>query len=374
MQRRQFIKTSLYASVMAAFYGKQTIQAQIRPKRILVLGGTFFLGPAFVEAALGDGHTVTLFNRGVTKPQLFPYVEKLRGYRSPNSDDQNLAAIAERHWDVVVDVWPFDPDMVESAARMLKSRTAHYLYVSSVAAYVSKDFGRPGVAEDAELASWHGSASPYSRGKAESERRLHSILGDKLTIVRPGPIKGVRDDTPDMLTWLRRMQNCTEVIAPGDGSSPIELVDVKDVASFLIRAIDHSIFGTFNLTGMPISFREFLTGCKLATNSEAELVWIPKSFLQTQGLETPDWSTNFPLWRSDSEQANLFRISSKKAFDAGWKTRPFGDTAVDYLIYVASLDLYIFRSTSDRDNFVFRDALEPAQQEKIISLWRNHGH
>ena len=125
MQRRQFIKTSLYASVMAAFYGKQTIQAQIRPKRILVLGGTFFLGPAFVEAALGDGHTVTLFNRGVTNPQLFPYVEKLRGYRSPNSDDQNLAAIAARHWDAVVDVWPVDPDMVESAARMLKDRTAH---------------------------------------------------------------------------------------------------------------------------------------------------------------------------------------------------------------------------------------------------------
>jgi hypothetical protein len=104
------------------------------------------------------------------------------------------------------------------------------------------------------------------------------------------------------------------------------------------------------------------------------LVWIPKSFLQTQGLETPDWSTNFPLWRSDSEQENLFRISSKKAFDAGWKTRPFWDTAVDYLIYVASLDPYIFRNSGDRDSFVFRDALQPAQQEKIISLWRNHGH
>ena len=374
MQRRQFIRTTFYASLVAAFHGQQTLQAEVRPKRILVLGGTFFLGPAFVEAALGDGHSVTLFNRGVTNPQLFPYVEKLRGYRSPNSDDQNLAAIAARHWDAVVDVWPVDPDMVESAARMLKDRTAHYLYVSSVAAYDSKDFGRPGVAEDAELASWQGSARPYSRGKAESERRLHTILGDKLTIVRPGPIKGVRDDTPDMLTWLRRMQNCTEVIAPGDGSSPIELVDVKDVASFLIRAIDYSIFGTFNLTGIPISFREFLTECISATNSEAELVWIPKSFLQTQGLETPDWSTNFPLWRSDSEQENLFRISSKKAFDAGWKTRPFWDTAVDYLIYVASLDPYIFRNSGDRDSFVFRDALEPAQQEKIISLWRNHGH
>jgi 2'-hydroxyisoflavone reductase len=374
VQRRQFIKTSLYASVMAAFYGQQTLQAVVRPKRILVLGGTFFLGPAFVEAALGDGHSVTLFNRGVTNPQLFPYVEKLRGYRSPNSDDQNLDSIAERHWDVVVDVWPFDPDMVESAARMLKDRTEHYLYVSSVAAYDSKDFGRPGVAEDAELASWHGSARPYSRGKAESERRLHTILGDKLTIVRPGPIKGVRDDTPDMLTWLRRMQNCAEVIAPGDGSSPIELVDVKDVASFLIRAIDYSIFGTFNLTGMPISFREFLTGCKSATNSEAELVWIPKSFLQTQGMDTPDWSSNFPLWQSDSVQENFFRISSKKAFDAGWKTRPFRDTAVDYLTYIALLDPYIFRNTSDRDSFVFRDALQTAQQEKIINLWRNHGH
>jgi 2'-hydroxyisoflavone reductase len=338
MNRRKFLQHSLAASAITAMPGFLTSLARSAstPKRILVLGGTDFLGPAVVEAALIAGHIVTLFNRGITHPWLFPQLEKLRGFRSPDSVDEDLSALTYRHWDVVIDVWPNDPAIAASAARLLKDRVGHYLYVSSIAAYDSNAFEKPGVVETDILERWDGDAQPYARGKAESERRLHAICGERLTIVRPGPIKGLHDDTPDLLTWLLRAQLGGKHIAPGDGSSPVEVVDVKDVARFLIMAVERSLYGTFNLTGKVMMFREFLERCKAATDSEAEFVWIPKDFLDRQHLD-PDsvlhlHGGNFPFWRPAGSTPGVYQVSSDKAFAAGWQTRPFAETARDCLL------------------------------------------
>ncbi|MGO8790977.1 MAG: NAD-dependent epimerase/dehydratase family protein [Terriglobia bacterium] len=364
MNRREFTGKALIlggaAAVGAAF--PRFLPADTRPKKILVLGGTFFLGPAFVEGAVGQGHTVTLFNRGVTNPELFPHLEKLRGFRSPERNDENFSALGQRHWDAVIDVWPHDPAVVVSAAERLKDHTEHYLWVSSIAAYDEKDYAQPNLAEDAPLAPWDGAGSEYSRGKAECERRLRSLVGDKLTIVRPGPIKGIRDDTPDVLIWLYRLRDGGRHIAPGDGTDSVEIVDVKDVADFLIQAIDRSLFGTFNLTGRPMSFRDFLEGCKSATHSEAELVWIPKAFLHEQGVApqpgVSNWVLNFPYWRPAPGMRGFAQISSEKAYQAGWITRPFRDTALDALMSFATME-----------NFVFKDTLPAAKEEEVLKLW-----
>jgi 2'-hydroxyisoflavone reductase len=337
MNRRSFLKGSLLASAVSAApaFFPYLLRASTTPKRILVLGGTYFLGPAFVEAALAAGHAVTLLNRGITHPDLFPQLEKLRGFRSPDANDQDLSALAHRRWDAVIDVWPHDPAIAASAADLLKDRAEHYLYVSSIGAYLSANFDKPGVDESAPLEPWTGDGSEYDRGKAESERRLGALCGEKLTIVRPGPIKGTHDDTPDLLAWLRRAQAGGKHIAPGDGNSPVELVDVKDVARFLVLAIDQSIYGTFNLTGRPMTFREFLDKCKAATHSDAEFVWIPKAFLDQQHLD-PDsvlhtHAGNFPFWRPAGSFPGLYQVNSDKAFRAGWRTRPFEETAMDCL-------------------------------------------
>ncbi len=365
MLRRRFLKYSLCASTMMGA-GKLPLFAETQSKRILLLGGSYFLGPALVEAATADGHTVTIFNRGVTNPELFPHVEKLRGFRSSSAEDQNFSALGQRHWDAVIDVWPNDPALAESAARLLKDRTKHYLYVSSISAYDRKVFEQKTVSEDSPLAVWDGSAGFYSRGKAESERRLHAIVGDKLTIVRPGGIKGVRDDTPDMLIWLRRFQKQHSVIAPGSGTFPVAIVDVKDVADFLITAIDRSLYGTFNLGGRSMPFRTFLEGCMSAAHSDAELVWIPEKFLREQGVfpqNVSNWLLNFPYCRTDSgilDGEIKGQINSQKAFDLGWETRPLRDTAFDCLEYFANLNDYIFH-----------DTLPAARQEEILKVWRN---
>jgi 2'-hydroxyisoflavone reductase len=368
LHRREFVKRSLIAtvaSVSSPWSFSPVLAAAPAPKRVLVLGGTSFLGPALVDAAVANGHTVTLFNRGITNPGLFPYLERLRGFRSADVNDQDLSALGRRHFDVIVDVWPNDPTIAASAAEFLGDHTSHYLYVSSVAAYDSAGFSRPGIQEDAPLEPWEGSGRRYNRGKAESERRLHRILGDKLTVVRPGPIKGERDDTPDLLTWLTRSQRGGRHIAPGTGADPVELVDVKDVARFMVMAIEQSFYGTFNLTGRSMSFREFLENCKAATRSEAEFVWIPQDFLRTHRLETDStlgiFAGNFPFWRPTGAMPGLFQVSSEKAFRAGWRTRSFEETAWDCLTS--------FRSQGA--TLAWSDYLPAEKEKQVLDAWEH---
>ena len=142
---------------------------------------------------------------------MFPHLEKLKGFRSSDANDQDLSALSHRHFDVIIDVWPNEPELVASAARFLKDRTQHYLFVS-VAANDSKEFAKSSIVEGAPMDPWNGSGRPYNRNKAESERRLHEIIGERLTIVRPGPIKGRRESKPDLLAWLLRAQEGGEHI------------------------------------------------------------------------------------------------------------------------------------------------------------------
>lgn len=367
MDRRDFIKHSFIvtaASIGASLFPFPALGSPAL-RRILVLGGTQFLGPAIVQAAVAGGHTVTLFNRGITNPDLFPHAEKLKGFRSSDGGDQDFSSLAHRHFDVVIDVWPNDPTTVASAAEFLKDRVGQYLYVSSVAAYDSKEFEKAGIGEDAPLEPWNGPGRKYSRGKAESERRLHAILGEKVTIVRPGPIKGDRDTTPDLLTWLIRARNGGRHIGPGDGNDPVEWVDVKDVARFLMLAIDRSLYGTFNLTGRPMTFREFLDACNAATRSDVQFVWIPQDFLQQHGLETDSslglFAGNFPHWRPKGTEPGLYQVSSEKAFRAGWQTRPFQETALDCLTYFHSLG----------ETLDWSDYLSADKEKQVLDAWEH---
>ena len=335
--------------------------------RILILGGTSFLGPALVREAVVAGHSVTLFNRGITNPELFPSLEKIRGLRSVKASEETWGSIGDRKWDAVVDVWPYDPVLAESAAKRLRAQARHYLYVSSIAAYDRRGFAHPGLTEDAPLNLWDSSLRPYDRGKAESERRVGDLVGERLTIVRPGPIKGERDDTPDLLAWLRRCQRGGRHIGPGNGDDHVQKVDVRDVARFLVTAIERSVYGTFNLTGAPMTFREFVGSCRAATRSDAEFVWIPREFLHEQGLDpapfdsptTPSYLGKFPSWHPEPERVGLFQISSRKAFDTGWTQRPFDETAGDYLW---SFD----DSGAARD---WKDELSPEVEAAVLERW-----
>ncbi len=366
MNRRRFIQGAVAASSLSLLRipgarGSET------PRKILVLGGTSYLGPAVVRAAVIGGHTVTLFNRGITNPELFPYIEKLRGLRSATASEEDWSAIGSRRWDAVIDVWPSDPALAESAAKRLRDQTGHYLYVSSIAAYDPRGFARPGLTEDAALNPWDPSIPPYSRGKSESERRLQALSGGRLTIVRPGAIKGDRDDSPDLLAWLHRCQRGGRHIGPGSGGDHVQNVDVKDVAAFLVLAVERSLNGTFNLTGPPVTFREFLGSCNAVTRARAEFVWIPRDFLHEQGLDPapfnnskiPSYLGKFPYWHPEPERVGFYQVSSLKALDAGWTRRSFAGTAEDYLW---SID-------SQGPSSQWTDELAPEVEARVLELW-----
>jgi 2'-hydroxyisoflavone reductase len=367
MNRRGFIRTS-GASSLGLLLSRGLIQSALAstPKRVLVFGGTNFVGPAVVEALLVDGHTVTLFNRGMTNAELFSHVEKLKGFRSPDPKDQDLSALEHRRFDVAIDIWPNEPEVVASAAEFLKNRTNHYLFVSSVGAYDRKLFAKPDViTEDAPIQPWNEPAAQYNRNKAESERRLHRIIGEKLTIVRPTRIKGHRDDSNpgNLLTWLLRMQTGGEHIGPGDGHDSFQMVDVKDVAHFLALAITKSLYGTFNLTGKLLTFRDYLEATKAATHSDATLTWIPQQFLHEHGLE-PDSVLNtragyFPSWSPEAQDQGVCRVSSEKAFRSGWETRAFEETAFDCL-----LD---FRSGQLKPSTL----LSSTKEKEVLEAWKH---
>lgn len=360
MNRRTFVKAASASALSTRIVWPARIEALSRPKRILVLGGTNFVGPAVVEAALLAGHEVTLFNRGITNSGLFPYLEKLRGFRSSELANQNLAALAGRKWDAVIDVWPWEPDVVQFAAETMKDRTDHYLYVSSIAAYDPSAFATAGTNEDAPLVQQNSNNRVYSKGKAESERRLAQLLGDRVTIVRPTAITGFRDDgTVSLHSWLIRAQVGGKHIGPGDGSDPVQFVDVKDVAAFLIEAIDSRRFGTFNLGRRTTPFREFLESCRSATDSDAQFVWIPRDFITKCGLQQAD----FPYWPRETRKG-ASQISVQKALGTGWMTRPFQETANDTLLWFHEL-----RAAAASDEYMRTDHLPPDQEAEVIRLW-----
>jgi 2'-hydroxyisoflavone reductase len=373
MNRRRFIQGAAAVSGLYLLRGGRAFgDGPSAPgKTILVLGGTSFLGPAVVRAAVIAGHRVTLFNRGMTNPELFPFLEKLRGLRSPTAPEENWAAVGSRRFDAIIDVWPSDPALAESAARRLRGQTDHYLYVSSIATYDPRGFARPNLTEEAALNPWDDSIQPYSRGKSESERRLQTLVGEKLTVVRPGAIKGDRDDTPDLLAWLRRSQSGGRHIGPGSGDDHIQKVDVKDVAEFLALAIERPLYGAFNLTGTAVTFREYVQSCNAVMRSRAEYVWIPREFLHEQGLDpapfndpkVPSYLGKFPSWHPEPERVGLYQISSAKALKAGWTLRPFEQTAEDYLWSIDS-------TGSARD---WTDELTPEVEARVLEAWSRRG-
>ena len=365
MRRREFVlRTCTLAGTTAAslFCGKRLWASSPR-KRLLVIGGTDFVGPAVVEAGIIAGYHVTLLNRGLTNPDLFPYVEHLHGFRGIDERDQGFSELSGRTWDAAIDVWPSDPTMVDTLARNLKDRVGHYLYVSSCAVY--KSFEKPGLTEDAPVRDYHGGVPNYSDGKAESERRVIQIFGQRLTVVRPCSIDGYRNDGANLQTWLTRLQTGGLHIAPGTGSERVQIIDAKDVGRFLIHCIERSLFGVFNATGESLTFQAFLEACRSATGSGTEFVWIPEDFLREQDQ---DFERFFPLWSSHTFPQGFFQISGDRALKTGWTRRPFQETAADVLQWYRERDGKLPTANGPAGHWL--DPLRADREVEIIKRWK----
>ena len=356
--RRAFLKSAVLASAASAIETSATVVKAL-PQRILVLGGTIFLGPAIVERALAAGHQVTLFNRGKTNPEMFPKLEKMRGDREDVAGGGLAALNGSRHWDAVIDVWPAEPEVVIPTAKLLKGRTKFYSFVSSIGAYTK--LTQPGANETQIL---RAADQGYGGNKARSELQLTELMGaDRLGIVRPCAISGPRDPSLSFHYWLARLQRDHRIVAPGDGTSPIELVDVRDVADWVVSNVEARRAGPYDTCAQPIPFNSFLSDCRTAIGGKATIVWIDRGFLEKQGVGVHNG--NMPFWNPDDP--HFEQVSSDKARSQGWRTRPLAATARDaWNSYIQRVSPSL---TYPQHQWTYDWGISEDREAQILNMW-----
>ena len=297
---------------------------------ILVLGGTQFLGRHVVDVAVGREHTVTLFNRGQTRPELYPDVEKLRGDR-----DGDLASLAGRDFDAVVDTSGYVPRVVSATLDALGD-VGHYTFVSSVSVYASlaepatEDAATAGLEEETE----EFRSPAYGPLKALCESVVRARFPEAF-IPRPGLIVGPWDPTGRFTYWPKRFLDPGPVLAPAPPAAPSQVIDVRDLAAWIVDAAERDLAGTFNAVAPSTTRGELIETCRIAAGSDAEVVWVDPAFLVEQ--DVGEWM-ELPLWLHDPAYASMLLTPVERALAAGLSVRPLVETVAATLEWIAAGD------------------------------------
>jgi len=302
--------------------------------RVLVLGGTLFLGRHLVEAALGRGHEVTLFNRGRTGPELYPDVETLQGDR----DAGELEALRGRSWDAVVDTSARVPRWVRDAAGVLAGAVEHYTFVSSISVYANTS--RPGTDENGpvhkladETVEEITTAQVYGALKVLCEQAAEEAMPGRVLSVRAGLIVGPYDPSGRFTYWVHRIARGGDVLAPEPRDQPVQLVHGRDLADWMLEMAERRETGVLNATGpeRPLTMEALLEAIREESGNDATLSWTDERFLVERGVE--QWS-DLPLWLAPAthpETAGFMAVDVRKSLAAGLRFRPLAKTIRDTL-------------------------------------------
>jgi 2'-hydroxyisoflavone reductase len=372
--RRDLFKLSALAAAAAALPpfafaqgSRQPIARAAKPLDILILGGTGFTGPFQVNYALARGHKITLFNRGQRPSPEWPgEVEQLHGDR--NTGD--LKALEGREWDVCIDNPTSLPFWVRDAGKVLKDKIGHYLFISTISVYA--DGSKPGIAEDAALAQYKGKDAMaetmetlradienlYGSLKALSETEAKKQFGERVTIVRPGYIVGPRDETDRFTYWPHRVAQGGEILVPGDGSDPVQIIDGRDLGEWMIRLAEAGTYGTFNAVGpdYALSTDAMLYGCQAVTGGAMKLTHVTPEFLEQNEVGLPIWVPS-----GSGPYAGYGQVSNARAIAAGLSFRPLAATVTDLLAW--------FRALSAERQATLRAGITREREAELLKAW-----
>ena len=337
-----------------------------RALRMLILGGTGFTGPAQVEYAVARGHQVTVFNRGRTNPGILDKlkVEELTGDR--NGD---MSALRGRQWDVVIDNPTMLPRWVRTAGEILKNNTQHYIFISTISVYA--DTSKSGMDESTALLQLRDPASEnpqdYGALKAASEAEAERQYPGKTTIIRPGLIVGPGDNSDRFTYWPVRIDQGGEVLAPGDGTDPVQIIDARDIAEWTVRMAEQKAFGIYNATGpaSELSMAEMLYGIRAVTSAPVKFTWVPADFLASQNVR--GWS-NMPVWVAPRpESAGFSAVSIAKALEKGLTFRPLAVTAKDTIEWHKQRPEAARTRQQTHPN---APGLRPEREQAVLAAWK----
>jgi 2'-hydroxyisoflavone reductase len=335
--------------------------------RVLVLGGTVFLGRHVVETALARGDEVTIFHRGLHGPELYPEVERLHGDR-----DGGLDALRGREWDAVVDTSGYFPRVVRQSAELLAEAVGHYTFVSSGSVYA--DHSRPGTNErSATIELPPGTAeelsSPEAYGgfKAECERVVEAVLPGRALSVRAGIVAGPYDPTNRFTDWVTRIARGGEVLAPEPRDQPVQVLDARDLSAWILRMAEGHGVGVYGAVGPVMTIEELLERIRAGVGGGAELVWAGERFLVDAGVEP---FQDLPLWLAptvDLAYAGFLAVDGSKALAAGLEPRPVEDTSRETLAWARSGE-----EPPPKDVGVSMPpaGLAPERERELLAAWR----
>jgi 2'-hydroxyisoflavone reductase len=293
--------------------------------KLLVLGGTRFVGRHLVAEALARGHEVTLFHRGQRGAELFPEVERITGDRTAGLD-----ALRGQRWDAVVDTAGYAARDVRASATLLADAAERYAFVSTVSVYADLahrplDESAPLHPPDAE--STEVEPARYGGMKVACEQAVESAFPGRALVARPGLVVGPHDYTCRFPYWVNRIAAGGEVLAPGDPERPVQLVDARDLGGWIVRKLEDGTTGTFNVAGPAhrLTMRALLEGVRDGVGGDVRFTWVPDAFLAEQ--DVGEWS-EMPLWVT-GESAGILEMDSGRAVAAGLTFRPVAETARD---------------------------------------------
>lgn len=327
---------------------------------ILVIGGTQFVGRAIVSELLNRGHRVTLFNRGKSNPNVFPEADKLVGDR-----DGGLEPLRGRSWDAVIDTCGYFPRLVNDSAELLAGRVDHYIFISTISVYQS--LAEPGVDEDSPLATMEDetveeiTGETYGPLKVLCEVAVERHFPERALIIRPGLITGPFDPTDRFGYWPYRVDLGGEVLVPGRPERPLQHIDVRDLADFVVDLTEQKATGIFNATGPAklLLMGQLIDACLEIGAHEANIHWVDEQFLLDN--EVTPWQ-ELPFWlpEVDPSTAGFMRVNNQKAIDAGLTFRPVLRTVRDWLVWHKT-----------RLNHAW-SRLSPEKEAELLTKWHNH--
>lgn len=337
--------------------------------KLLIIGGTRFVGRHLVAAALERGHEVTLFNRG-TQSSALPEVETIRGDRN-----KDLDKLQGRRWDVVVDMCGQLPRAVKATAETLSRSVEHYVFISSQSAYA--DVSVPGVDESAALKSLTSEqldsayqidttgepsyGALYGGLKALCEQAAEEGMPQRVLIIRPGLIVGPYDNTDRFTYWPLRVARGGEVLAPGRPERPVQLIDARDLAEWIVLMAERGAVGVYNANRPPntLTMQNVLDECKSISDSDTRFTWASEAFLHAEKVMA--WS-EMPLWLPETEApqlAGFMYVNCAKSLSSGLRIRPLSETIRDTLVW-ARVAL---------GNAVLKAGIDPEREQTLLRKW-----